>query len=55
MGSPQYPTPEQYAQLENAGRLAEIGPPSAVTVRSGEARARFRLPRQGVSLLQLAW
>jgi xylan 1,4-beta-xylosidase len=55
MGSPQTPTPEQYAQLENAGQLATLGAPVNIDVNGGEASFTFILPRQAVSLLEIAW
>ena len=55
MGSPPQPTPEQYAQLEQAGQLAAVGAAETVRVEKGEATVRLRLPRQAVSLLQLTW
>lgn len=53
MGSPPQPTPAQYARLEKAGQLAELEAPRAVRVKDAGATLRFRLPRQGVSLLVL--
>ena len=35
MGSPQSPTPAQYAELENAGRLEELHPAKPVTIANG--------------------
>jgi xylan 1,4-beta-xylosidase len=55
MGSPAQPTPEQHAKLVESGRLANSGSPQAVRVDNGGAKARFRLPRQAVSLLVLSW
>jgi xylan 1,4-beta-xylosidase len=55
MGSPQDPTPEQYAKLEAAGELAALGAPVTVRVENGTARLKFNLPRQAVSLLMLDW
>ena len=55
MGSPQQPTPEQYAQLEKAGQLAALGASEGVRIESGKARVRLKLPRQAVSMLQLGW
>jgi len=55
MGSPQNPSGEQYAQLEAAGRLGLLAAPQWVWNEAGEVRIPFALPRQGVSLLQLAW
>ena len=55
MGSPQQPTPAQYAQLEKAGQLAVAGPPETTKVHEGNATLRLTLPRQAVSLLKLSW
>ena len=55
LGSPQPPTPEQYAQLERAGQLAALDSPKPLRVENGRATVKFKLPRQAVSLLQLAW
>jgi xylan 1,4-beta-xylosidase len=53
LGSPPQPTPEQYAQLEQAGHLAALAAPAAVRVDAGKAALRLTLPRQAVSLLVL--
>jgi xylan 1,4-beta-xylosidase len=55
MGSPMQPTPEQYAQLEKAGQLAELGTPGKVQVVNGKAAVQLKLPRQAVALLVLNW
>jgi xylan 1,4-beta-xylosidase len=55
MGSPQKPTPEQYARLEAAGQLELLESPQWVSVEKGVVRLEFPLPRQGVSLLRLSW
>lgn len=55
MGSPQKPTPQQYARLEAAGQLTEMGAPEAVGVKEAKAAVRLTLPRHGVSLLVLEW
>jgi xylan 1,4-beta-xylosidase len=55
MGSPQQPTPAQYAQLEQAGQLNTLAPAESITVKDGKATVQFMLPRQGVSLLVLEW
>jgi xylan 1,4-beta-xylosidase len=54
MGSPQQPTPEQFAALEAAGHLQELESPRWVNVEK-ETKLDLRLPRQAVSLLQLSW
>lgn len=51
MGSPQEPTPEQYAELEQAGQLAELAPAETLAISDGKLKLPFSLPRQGVSLL----
>jgi xylan 1,4-beta-xylosidase len=55
MGSPQQPSPEQYAALVRAGQLAALGPPEPVRTENGAALLTFTLPRRGVSLLVLEW
>jgi xylan 1,4-beta-xylosidase len=55
LGMPQMPTPEQYAALESAGRLQLLDAPQWIESRAGEVRMAFALPRQGVSLVELAW
>jgi xylan 1,4-beta-xylosidase len=54
MGSPPQPTPEQYKALEAAGQLRELKPPAAMT-GGKDLNLDLRLPRQGISLLQLSW
>jgi len=55
LGTPQQPTPEQYAQIENASQLTEVVEPIAVTDEGSTVILSFQLPRQAVSLLELAW
>jgi xylan 1,4-beta-xylosidase len=55
LGSPPAPTPEQYAQLEKAGRLETLEAPATVRIEQGATTLKFDLPRQAVSLLVLAW
>jgi xylan 1,4-beta-xylosidase len=55
MGSPQHPTPEQYAVLETAGHLQLLDSPRWIATSGGKADLRFELPRQGISLVQLSW
>ncbi len=55
LGSPQKPTPQQYAQLEKAGQLATLPSSAVIPVQDRSARIRFELPRQAVSLLRLTW
>ena len=55
LGSPQSPTPEQYAQLEKAGHLAALGEATTVPMANGGGVLKLSLPRQAVSLLQVSW
>jgi xylan 1,4-beta-xylosidase len=55
MGSPQSPTPEQYAKLQAAGQLQLLDSPRWITPADGETKLKVQLPRQGLSLLRLTW
>ena len=55
IGSPQSPTPEQYAQLEKSGRLAPMGEAKTIQIANAGATLKINLPRQAVSLLQFTW
>jgi xylan 1,4-beta-xylosidase len=55
LGSPQQPTPEQYAALEQSSQLALLNSPEWLHPTSGKLDLRLELPRQGVSLLVLDW
>jgi xylan 1,4-beta-xylosidase len=55
MGSPQSPTPEQYAQLKAAGQLQLLTSPEWLDVDNGHVTIETKLPRQAVSLLRLKW
>lgn len=55
LGEPQKPTTAQYADLEQAGKLALLAPASTTAVADHTAVLDFPLPRQGVSLLVLEW
>ena len=55
MGSPQSPTPEQYAQLKAAGQLQLLSSPAWIDVDNGRVIVETTLPRQAVSLLRLKW
>ncbi len=55
MGSPQSPTPEQYAQLKAAGQLQLLSSPVWLDVDNGKVTIETTLPRQAVSLLHLKW
>jgi len=55
MGSPQEPTPEQYAQLKAAGRLELLTSPEWMDVKDGGVTITTTMPRQATSLLHLDW
>ncbi len=55
MGSPQQPTPEQYARQKAAGQLQLLDSPSWVPNAKGRVDLNFSLPREAVSLVELSW
>jgi len=55
LGSPQNPSPEQYAQLEAAGQLQLLKSPEWLWSEQGLIRMNFGLPREAVSLIELSW
>jgi xylan 1,4-beta-xylosidase len=55
MGSPVAPTATQYESLERAGQLARIRKSERVEVKNGQASVSISLPRQAVSLIEIAW
>jgi xylan 1,4-beta-xylosidase len=55
MGSPQKPTPDQYARLESAGKLQLLEPSRSVQIEGGKVELNFSLPRQSVSLIKVSW
>ncbi|MBQ9666358.1 MAG: beta-xylosidase [Bacteroidaceae bacterium] len=55
MGAPQSPTAEQYATLERCGQLQLLTSPSWKNVSEHVLPLQFSLPRQGVSLVKIAW
>ena len=56
MGSPQQPTPAQYAELEQASELQALAPPRTVTIgRDGLVTETFDLPRKSVSFVKVVW
>ncbi len=55
MGSPQQPTAEQLAQLEQACKLAEVEEAPRFIEEENLSAVMLTLPRQGVSLLELEW
>jgi len=55
MGSPQQPTAEQLATLEQACKLAEVEEAPRFIEEEKLSAVMLTLPRQGVSLLELEW
>jgi xylan 1,4-beta-xylosidase len=55
MGSPQSPTPEQYARLKAAGQLELLTSPVWLDVHDSKVVIETALPRQAISLLHLQW
>jgi len=55
MGSPQQPTEEQIAQLEEACKLVELGEQPRFIEEENLSAAMVTLPRQGVTLLEMEW
>ena len=54
MGSPQSPTADQFKHLELAGQLQLLTSPQWIAV-DGQIQLNFDLPRQGLSLITIAW
>ncbi|MBC8003504.1 MAG: beta-xylosidase [Opitutaceae bacterium] len=55
MGSPSQPTTAQQTQLAEAGRLRESAEPVELIDEGTAIRARFKLPRQAVALIEFEW
>jgi xylan 1,4-beta-xylosidase len=55
MGSPQKPTPEQYAQLEAGAQLQRLDGTRTVQANAGAVDLTFSLPEQSLSLIELEW
>jgi xylan 1,4-beta-xylosidase len=55
MGSPQSPTAREVEQLRRAGQLQLLTSPSWVSIAQGTLRLHFSIPRQGLSLVRIAW
>ena len=51
LGSPGQPTAEQFAQLEKAGQLAQVGSTESVRVTADGVKLNLTIPRQAVVLL----
>ena len=56
MGSPQRPTPAQYAELEKASELQALRPARQATIgQDGRLTETFDLPRKSVSFVKVTW
>jgi xylan 1,4-beta-xylosidase len=55
MGSQQSPSEIEYERLKDAGQLQLLSSPAWMEIQQGSVHLRFTLPRQGLSLLRLAW
>jgi xylan 1,4-beta-xylosidase len=55
MGSPQTPTPDQYARLKEAGQLELLSAPQWLDVSDGKVTIGTNLPRQATSLMRIKW
>ena len=55
MGSPQGPSAEQYARLQEAGQLQLLSSPEWIDVSDGKVTIGTDLPRQATSLMRLKW
>jgi xylan 1,4-beta-xylosidase len=54
-GSPQSPSETEYQRLESAGQLQLLNSPTWIETKQGSIRLQFTLPRQGLSLVRVAW
>ncbi len=55
MGSPQRPTPQQYASLQATGQLALFGSPQWMSPHQGVLQTQVTLPRESLALLRITW
>jgi xylan 1,4-beta-xylosidase len=55
MGSPQQPTKDQIATLEEAGQLQQLNPTQTLNIQDHSTQINIALPRQAVTLLKLSW
>jgi xylan 1,4-beta-xylosidase len=55
MGSPQTPSESEYKRLQRSGQLELLNSAQKMAIRQGTIRLQFTLPRQGLSLVRLAW
>jgi len=55
MGSPQNPTPAQFAELKAKDGVQQLEPPHEVDVRDGTVTVSTEMPSHSISLLKLDW
>jgi xylan 1,4-beta-xylosidase len=55
MGSPQNPTPAQFAELKAKDGLQQLEPPRELDVRDGAVTVGTEMPSHSISLLKLDW
>jgi xylan 1,4-beta-xylosidase len=55
IGSPSHPSSDQQARLEEAGQLHQLASPRWIAITGGQVQLNFTLPREGLSLIRLAW
>ena len=55
MGSPQQPTPTQYAELQSQAGLQLLNSPIWMDANGGKITVIIEMPRQSVSLLKVTW
>jgi xylan 1,4-beta-xylosidase len=55
MGSPQSLSASEYERLQRAGQLQLLNSPAWIPIQQGAVQLQFLLPRQGISLVRLAW
>jgi xylan 1,4-beta-xylosidase len=55
MGSPQSPSISEYERLQEAGQLQLLNSPAWIKIQRGAVQLHLTLPRQGLSLVRLAW
>jgi xylan 1,4-beta-xylosidase len=55
MGSPQSPSASEYERLQASGQLQLLNSPAWIAIQQSAVHLQFTLPRQGLSLVRLAW
>jgi xylan 1,4-beta-xylosidase len=55
LGSPQSPSVSEYERLQASGQLQLLNSPAWIEIQQGAVHLQFALPRQGLSLVRLAW